>query len=82
MFGHLVVDCLKGEKLKDKVSSLGVVVVESSKMDEMVERVEIPINKEPINLKETCEEASQDLVETPRKNGEKPRTPMKVDTVG
>ena len=28
MFGHLFVDFLKGEKLKDKVSSLRVVVVE------------------------------------------------------
>ena len=66
MFGHLIVDCVKGEKLKDKVSSLEVVVVESSNTTEMSKKAKILVNKEPIGLKETCEGVSKDMVETPR----------------
>ena len=82
MFGHLVVDYLKGEKIKDKVSSLSVLVVESLKNVEMDEKAKILVNKDLIILKATCEVAPHDLFETPRKNGEKVRTLVKVDTIG
>ena len=57
-------------------------MVERLKNVEMAEKAKILVNKDLISLKETCEVAPHDLFETPRKNGEKVRNPMKVDTIG